>query len=273
MDNVHWFPQINTTPCLVGEGRQVAIPNAYFPRCYMSNCVTIVKQRPNSGKKFNPVWFTIEAGDEKTGIIDTAELEEKLSLAFGKPFGTKYYETRYYFYFNDEEKEHLTEQDKLFAESFNQLKNELKNLVNNATGIQHIKRLEPYGTGASRVSGLSLVKALKKVLPAKHYNYKNRGGSSFTVEKKNENNHSFSLLCDLSPSFKILRAGMVISGYNFKHEIGFAHLGQPKGGFEEIYPDTQEEVEYHVANLAMALRKAEDQLSEELLQLYGKSIV
>lgn len=98
LDNVRWFSEINTTPCLVGGAGQSAPPNAYFPYSYMSNCVTIVKHF-DYGKKFNPMWLTIEVGDEKIGIIDTTELEEKLSTMFGKPFGTRYYHTKYHFYF------------------------------------------------------------------------------------------------------------------------------------------------------------------------------
>jgi len=97
LDNVHWFPEINTAPCLIDEAGQRRPPNANYPQSYMSNCVTLVKQF-EYGKKFNPVWFTIEVGDEITGIIDTTELEEKLSAMFGKPFGTKYYHTKHLFY-------------------------------------------------------------------------------------------------------------------------------------------------------------------------------
>lgn len=155
------------------------------------------------------------------------------------------------------------------------LTNELKDFVNNAEGIQQIKKEWVFhdSHSPSRVSGLSLAKAFKKALPPKQYKCNGGPGKIYTVEKKNENNHSFALLCDLSPTFKIFRAGMVISGYNFKHEIGFAHAGQPRNGFEEIYPNTQEEVEYHVANLAAALQKAETELTDVLLRLYGKSIV
>ena len=279
LDNVRWFQEVevNTTPCLVNKfSREGNVPpSAYYPQCYMSNCVTLTKQF-DYGKKFNPVWFSIEVGDEKIGIIDTTKLEERLSTTLGKPFGTRYYHTKYHFYFNDTEKKHLAQQDKEFAVTFNPLTTELLNLINHAEGIQHIRGKHPTWypwTSASRVSGLSLVKALKKVLPAKTHTYQNDGGGFFTVERKNENNHSFVLSCGLSPDFKLLRAEMVISGHNFKHELGCAHDIQTTNVFESIYPNTQKEVEYHIANLATALKEAEDQLSAELLRLYGKSVV
>ena len=277
LDNVRWFPEINTIPCLVSEFsvERAVPPCAYYPQSYKSNCVTLIKQF-DYGKKFNPVWFTIEVSDEENRIRDTTKLEKKLSDLFDKPFGTRYYHTKYHFYFDDKEKEHLAEQGKVFNVIFNELTNDLKDLVDHAEGIQHLKGNEPLWfpwSSASRVSGLSLVKALKKMLPTKEYHYQNDGGGLFTVKKKNENNHSFALLCKLTPSCKRFRAGIVISGHNFKHQFGSAHAGQPMNGFGGIYPNTQEEVEYHVANLATALKKAEAKLSEELLRLYGKSIV
>ena len=277
LDNVRWFPEINTTPCLVSEFsvERAVPPCASFPQSYMSNCVTLIKEF-NYGKKYNPVWFTIEVGDEKGGIKDTSELEKKLSDLLCEPFGTKYYHTKYHFHFTDEEKEHLAKQNKAFTVIFNQLTNELKDLVDHAEGIQHLRGKMPiwdFSASLSRVSGLSPVKALKKVLPAKEYHYQNDGSGFFTVKKKNENNHLFELLCGLTPSEKGLCAGIVVSGHNFKHQFGSAHAGQPMNCFDIIYPNTQEEVEYHVANLATAFKKAETRLSEELLGLYGKSIV
>jgi len=275
LDNVRWFPEIemNTNPCLVSEFsvKRALPPSAYFPQSYMSNCVTLNKQFDN-GKKFNPVWFTIEVSDEKNGIRDTTELENKLSDLFDKPFGTRYCHTKYHFYFDDEEKQYLAQQDMAFDELFEPLITQFRDLVDHAEGIQHLKK-EDFFLGISRASGLSLVKALKKVLPAKEYHYQNDGGSSFTVKKKNENNHSFSLVCGLTPTYKKLAAGIIISGYNFKHQFGSAHAGQPMNCFGGIYPNTQEEVEYHVANLASALKKCEVELSDELLRLYGKSIL
>jgi hypothetical protein len=224
------------------------------------------------GKKFNPVVLTIEVGDEKIGIIDTTGLEERLGMMFCEPFGRGFYNTAYQFCFNDEEKKYLTEQNKAFAATFDPLVEELKDAVNNAEGIRHIKKAGSYGSSFTRVSGLSPVKAFKKVLSPKEYTY-HRPDGIMTIEKKNENNHTFALVHDLAPSSKIFRAGMIFSGHNFKHEIGFTYGGQPRDGFEGIYPNTQQEVEYHAANLAAALKKAEAVLSEELLRLYGKSIV
>ncbi|MCL2671126.1 MAG: hypothetical protein FWF10_03710 [Clostridiales bacterium] len=308
LDNVRWFPEINTTPHLVETSTtryfingisRTTPPNAYDPCAYMSNCLVLNKVY-NYGKKRNPVWFTIETGDEKTGIVDTTDIEQRLSAALGRSFSN----SEYVFYFNNEETERLATLDREFAKIYGPLIQELRNLVNDAAGIQHItdgqiaaaeryerdinkllslvsesigiQHIEKDDTfqtalGSTSTSGFSLAKAFKKVLPPRQYKCKGGPPGIFTVVKKNENNHSFALVCDLTPTFKIFRAGMAISGYNFMHEIDF---NNPKHeGFEEIYPRTQEEVEYHAANLAAALRKAEAQLSGELLRLYGKSIL
>ena len=261
LDNVRWFSDINTTPCFVRHP-----PNAYYPQSYMSNCVILAKQFDH-GKKFNPVWFMIEVGDEKTGIIDISELEGKLSAIFGKPFGTRYIlPSKYEFYFTDEEQTYLAKQHETFAKTYDPLIRKLRDSVNNAEGIQHIKKADPF----NRPPGLSLVKALKKILPPKQYNH-HRPGGLFVAEKKNENNHTFALGCLLSPMWKHLQAEIVISGHNFKYATDLNNFGGK--GFEAIAPNTQEELEYHVANLAAALKKAEEGLRDELLRLYGKSVV
>jgi len=278
IDNVRWFPEeeINTTPCIIGEYSPNVKPSPYYPQSYMSNNMILIKQF-DYGKKFNPVWFTIEVGDENSEIKDITELEEKLSDLLGKPFGTRYYQTKYHFYFSDKEKEHLAQQDKTFATTFNPIATEIRDLVNHAEKIQQIKEMSytfPFAaSGNSRTSGLSLIKALKKVLPAKMYNYTNKGGGFFTIEKKNENNHSFILECSMTPSFKRIDAGIVISAHNFKHNIGSAYGMPLVEKFDAIHPNIQEELEYHIANLAVALKKCEAELSDELLRLYGKSVI
>ena len=267
LDNVRWFPEINTTPCLASwlsmNMPVESLEPFHHPQPYMSNCVVLNKLF-NYGKKRNPVWITIEVGDEKGGIRDTSELEKSLSDLFEKPLRTKNFSPKYIFYFSDEEREHLDQLNKEFTVISNQTTNELEDLVNNAEGIQHIKEIQLCGfDDFTRVSGLSLAKALKKVLSVKEYLHTNHSGLS-TVEKKNENNHLFTLTCELTPSDKILYVGISVSGHNFEHTLM---------SFDEICPNNQEELEYHIANAAVALKKAEAQLSEELLRLYGKSIV
>jgi len=270
LDNVHWFDtpfEINTTPCLVGNTLQKStFPNAYFPQSYMSNCVTLVKGY-NYGKKFNPVWFTIEVGNEQTGIIDSSVLEEKLVAAFGKPFGTRYYQASYRFYFNDEEKKRLIELDKSFSTIYKPFMKEVTDSVNNAEGIQHIKELR----FPERASTLSPAKAFKKALPKKQYECKGTPDGTFRIIKKNENNHTFMLFCSLSPSWRKFFSSIVISGYNFEYETDINNID--KNGFEVLYPYNQEEMEYHCGNLVKALIKTEDQLSDELLNVYGKSLI
>jgi len=260
LDNVQWFPEINTTPCIVGQP-----PNSYFPGSYKSNCVILAKYF-NTGKKRNPVFFTIEVGDEATGIIDVTELEGKLSSVFGKPFGTKYFQSENIFYFSDNEKAHLNKQNKIFSKLYDPLINELFASVNNAKGIQHIKQ-DPF---TNRPPGLSLVKALKKIFPVKKYKHR-RAGGLFVAERTNENNHTFALGCDIPPFMNQFYAQFSIFGHNFNYTTDINNIRN--SGFCSIFPGTQEELEYHIANLASALNKAEECLSDELLKLYGKSIV
>lgn len=150
---------------------------------------------------------------------------------------------------------------------------DISTTVNNADGIQQIKKEGSFPNPGSltRASGLSLKNALRKALPSKEYEHIFLGGSGSTyyVQKKNDNNHTFGLFCDLSPSFKIFRAGLFAYGHNFRFELDQIY----KNGFMEIYPNTQEEVEYHAINLGATLHKLEAELSDELLRLYGKSIV
>jgi len=77
----------------------------------------------------------------------------------------------------------------------------------------------------------------------------------------------------MTPRFKRIDAGIVISGHNFKHNFGSAYGVPSMRNIDSIYPNTQEELEYHVANLAFALKKCEEEFSDELLRLYGKSIL
>ena len=272
LDNVRWFSEINTAPCLVGGPGQPSPPSAYYPFSYMSNCVTMLKHF-DYGNNFNPVWFTIEVGDGNNGIIDTSILLEKLSAALDRPFVTLYGLPEYYFYYSDEEKKLLAESDKSFKNTYGPLIKELTEFVNNAEGIQHIKKQGPQrkdSLSPARVSGLSLAKAFKKALPPGQYACKGLPDGFFKVERKNENNHNFVLECDLSPRDKCLSAGMTISGCNFTYTLDINNIG--KNGFEPVFPDTQDEVEYHAANLAAALIRAETELSDELLRLYGKSV-
>jgi hypothetical protein len=274
LDNVRWFPDINTAQCLDGRYAECPIPpNANYP--YMSNRV-ILEKCSSYGTKHNPVKFIIEAGNEKSGIIYTTDLEEKLSAALGKqflPFEHGLY-NGYRFCFNDREIKHLTEAGKAFDDTYDPFIKKITASVNNAKGIQHLReypRNEPH-FGFSRVSGLSLANAFRKTLPPKQYKMHGGAGKLFTVERKNEHNHTFKLECDLTPVHKIFRAEMCISGYNFKHKL-LSGIKGVKKGFTDIYPNTQEEVKYHTANLAAALIEAEEQLSGELLRLYGKSLV
>jgi len=271
LDNVRWFPEfpeMNMTPCLVNihaMNRTEKSLSPFGPTFYMSNCVVLSKQF-DYGKKRNPILFTIEVGDENGEIRDTAEIEKSLSDVFEKSLVTQKHTPKYILYFSDEEREHLNQLNKEFTITSGRIINDLKELVNRAEGIQHLKELPQWEYDDirifGRVSGLSLAKALKKVLPVKEYLHKNDSGFS-EVEVKNINNHLFTLVCELTPSDKLLSVGIKISGHNFEHNFGF----------EIIYPNTQEELEYHIANSAAALKKAKAELSTELLRLYGKSML
>ena len=267
LDNVYWFPQIDTTPYLAGTNEMDTFPNAYYRHAYRSNHVVLIKQF-DYGKKTNPVYLCIEAGDEKTGILDSSDIENKLSEAFGKPVESNGYS----YCFSSEEKIQLSKWNREFLKTYEPLIKETVDMINHAQGIRDLKTLGAFQDPASPslVSGLSLKKALRKAFSPKEYEHIFLGGSgsAYYVQKKNENNHTFGLFCDLSPSFTILSAGFFVSGYNFKFELDQAD----KDGIAVIYPNTQEEVEYHVENLHAALRKLETGLSGELFRLYGKSI-
>jgi len=266
--DIHWASKIDAISS--SEPKQSVLTNPRYPFNNASDHVMLTKDF-DYGKKENPVSFDIWVGNEKTGIVDISELEEKLSAALGKPLNF----TQYYFYFNDDEKKHLAQQDKVFAEIYTPFIKTITETVNNAEGIQHIKEQAPWNFHTqTRVSGLSLKKALSKVLPKKQYEYKWRGGGFFDVKKKNANNHTFTLEYGLNPTWVNSYAGISVSGYNFRFQTDINHSANSKDyGFESVYPNNQDDLECHVASLAMALQKAEERLSGEMLRLYGKSLI
>ena len=276
IDNVNWFPDVtmNTTACTVGEYARDVKPSPYNPKSYMSNCVTFTKQS-NYGKKVNPVCFTFEIGNEKGEMKDTTELEKKLIEALEVPVDTAFSRTNHYFYFDEEARKKLDVLGQTFISNSLPVLTDIRNSVNLAEEIQPLKQMPMYQfnpNSNSRTSGLSLVKALKKVLPEKTYTYTNRGNTVFMVEMRNKNNHAFVIECGMSPMQKKIDAEIRISGHNFRHRIG-NHMTNPNlGGIDVIYPNTQKELEYHIANLATALKRCEIELGDDLFRLYGVSL-
>lgn len=252
LDNVHWFPNTNTSPVCNRDYR----PSEFSFDSYNSNNICLEK-RFDYGNKYNIVKAKIERTKSFNELIDISDIVKMLSDSLGKPIGQ-----HMFCCFDDSEY-----QAKLDADhEFNRIREQLNSddffeefdIPIPRTVEEISKRVEEE---LHLPKGVSPKKAIVQQGKEYGYQYQSYFAGQYITQKANVNNHIFQIEFSTIPLTCKFGASIMIKGYNFSHYFGGAMTMLKQ----------QSDADYFIKKVFEYAKIIEDQYSEILLKLYGKN--
>lgn len=260
LDHVCWFPKINTEPAIKIGARE---PSGFGAFSLYSNHVELVKDF-KMGRKHNQVSINIERTHSFDELLDISPVLDKLTVEFGEPRCIAVP----CIVFSDEEKQRNEAADKALKPVLEQLQNILNidNCFPTDDPPAYITICQPDGADLMipmKGEPISPKKAIFKAIKETGYNYTFFPGGFYECNKININNHRFQILFSQNPSSRYIEYGITVSGYNFDFCIPLNIHG--------VDVMKQSVVEEIARSTFAASMKAEEYLTDVLLQLYGKT--
>jgi len=261
LDDVQWFPKINTIPALYADHTPGA--SGLYP--HLSNRIEMSKAF-QSGKKYNEIEVIIERTNTPEELLDDTAILEKLIAGLGtKPrYGAVQIVS------SEEERRETEAADVAVAPILEALWTELKPreaVPKDAPPAYHIARMD-LGLGEMNVMSLvqgepvSPKKAIFKAIKGTGLQYKYKHGGFYECVKVNRHNHKFEVSFSLKPMSRYLTFGASISGCNFRVGIPMAH------GVDIMHQSVADETARLVVDAAL---QAQARLENILLQHYGRT--